>query len=255
MPNGIDVKRAGFQFSAFVGLSLLLSACGGGLSLPDPTPDPTPTEQTGLIKGQVTPFKAGDATSVSAGAENDKEQPIATTPVAADGKFDLGLPKSSVMTSQFSGKLVKPEDVFGCDATQTQSVSSAPNMLLLPIEDLKTNNFQSIIAEIDSTSKTFNYKAWWFSTVDGNFKFKGDCLLRGEIDTNLTFKKGWNVVDTYTDTQAGTTTYAVTSQPTAYIPWKFATSAATSLSLRGQSVQLSENYFTPWKNLPQYRNR
>ncbi len=258
MFNQTNLKRPAASFAAVIGLSLVLSACGGGEIVtpdPDPKPDPTPIEQVGLIKGQITPFKTGDATSVSAGAENDTDKAIATAPVDGTGKFDLGLPKSNIMTASFSDKLVKPQDVFGCAASETQTVAFPNGMLLRPIEDLKTNKFQSIIAEIDPNSATLNYKAWWFSTVAGEFKFKGNCLLRGNIDTTLNFKKGWNVVNTYTDTKAGTSTYAITTQPTTYIPWKFATAAAASLTLRGQSVQLTENYFTPWKNLPQYQNR
>lgn len=261
MFNQTQLKRPAASFAAVIGLSLLLSACGGGgdsgivTPEPDPKPDPAPTEQVGLIKGQITPFKMGDASRVSAGKENDTDTAIATAPVSTAGKFDLSLPKAAVMQASFSDKLIEPENVFGCDAADTQTVAFPDGMLLRPIENLRTDKFQSIIAEIDPDSETFNYKAWWFSTVAGEFKFKGDCLLRGEIDTTLNFKKGWNVVDTYTDTEAGTTTYAVTTQPTDRLPWKFATAAATSLSLRGQSVNLTENYFTPWKNLPEYQNR
>lgn len=258
MFNQTNLKRPAASFAAVLGLSLLLSACGGGGTVtpePDPKPDPKPAEQAGLIKGQIVPFKAGDVSSVSAGAENDKDAAIATAPVDMSGKFDLGLPKSDTMKSKFTGKLVNPADVFGCDASQTQTVAFPNDMLLLPIEDLKTDKFQSIIAEIDPNSQAFNYKAWWFSTVDGNFKFKGKCDFRGSIDTDLKLKKGWNAVDTFIDFKAGTARYAVSTQPTDYIPWKYATAAATSLNLRGQNVQLTENFFMPWKNLPQYRNR
>jgi hypothetical protein len=259
MFNQNKLKRPAASFAAVIGLSLLLSACGGGGTVtpePDPKPDPKPTEQVGLIKGQITPFKMGDVSSVSAGAENDKDSVIAQAPVDTSGKFDLQLPMVTVITSNFDNKLVVPKYVFGCDDSQIDKESSfTPGLRLLPINDLKTDKFQSIIAEIDPNSQTFNYKAWYFANMDGNLKFKGDCLLRGKIDTNLSFKRGWNVVNTFTDTNAGTTTYAITSQPADRIPWKFATAAANSLSLRGQSIQLTENYFTPWLNLPQYQNR
>lgn len=256
MFNQNKLKRPAASFAAAVGLSLALSACGGGGTVtPEPDPKP-PTEQMGLIKGQITPFQAGDASSVSAGAENDEDVAISTAPVDMSGKFDLGLPKSDMITASFKDKLVVPKYVFGCDDSQIDPSSSfTPNLLLLPINDLKTEKFQSLIAEIDSSSPTFNYRAWYFANIDGNLNFKGNCLLRGKIDTNLTFKKGWNVVETYTDTKDGKTTYKVVSQPTDRIPWKFATAAATSLNLRGQSVELTKNYFAPWKNLPQYQNR
>ncbi|GGO18190.1 hypothetical protein [Deinococcus humi] len=259
MFNQTNLKRPAASFAAVIGLSLVLSACGGGEIVtpdPDPKPDPTPTEQVGLIKGQITPFKAGDVLSVRAGVENDQDSAIARAPVDMKGAFDLQLPMVNVITTNFNGKLISPKYVFGCDDSQIDKESSfTTGLLLLPINDLKTDKFQSIIAEVDPNSPTFNYKAWYFANMDGSLKFKGDCILRGKIDTNLNFKRGWNVVNTYTDTSAGTTTYTITSQPEDRIPWTFATAAATSLSLRGQSVQLTKNYFTPWKNLPQYQNR
>ncbi|QFP77450.1 hypothetical protein [Deinococcus sp. AJ005] len=259
MFNQNKLKRPAASFAAAVGLSLALSACGGGGGItPEPDPDPKPpTEQMGLIKGQITPFKVGDASSVSAGAENDKDQAIATAPVDMDGKFDLGLPKSDVMTASFNNKLVKPSDVFGCTAKETESISAPDNMRLLPIASLKTNKFQSIITEADSKNPIYNYKAWWFSNTDGTFRFKGDCkelAFGSPIDTTLILKKGWNVVDTYLDF-GKSQKYAVTSQPTTYLPWKSATASASSLSLNVQSVITSKNFFTPWKNLPQYQNR
>jgi hypothetical protein len=259
MFNQNNLKRPAASFAAVIGLSLVLSACGGGEIVtpdPGPKPDPTPTEQAGLIKGQITPFKAGDSSRVSAGAENETDKAIATAPVDGSGKFDLGLPKAGVMTASFSDKLVKPENVFGCTKAETEVVNAPAGMLLLPVADLKTDKFQTLIAEADPGNPVYNYKAWWFSSVQGTFRFKGTCTqsLRSPIDTTLELKKGWNVVNTFIDF-GKSEKYTVTTQPTTYIPWKLAAAAASGLSLNAQSVVLSPNFFTPWKNLPEYQNR
>ncbi|GGM21743.1 hypothetical protein [Deinococcus aerophilus] len=246
MPNGIDIKRVGLHSSAFVGLGLLLSACGGGLSLPDPTPDPKPIPngEIKVIQGQIVPFEAGSITSV------DKRELEIPAPVGSMGKFDLNLPTSETMTGKNANLLFSVSNsdssVFGlCQNVQTDAPSS---LKVYPINFLRTNKDDQIINQLNgSKSSAVRFRAYWYANMDTTFKYKGDCLALGKIDTTITLKKGWSVLDTEIDPGV-MTTYAPISAPVSYSPW-----VKSTASIGAQALAL--NILEPWKNLPQYRNR
>ncbi|MDV6373392.1 hypothetical protein [Deinococcus arenicola] len=244
MFNQTNLKRPAASFAAVIGLSLVLSACGGGgggiTPTPDPKPDPTPTEQAGLIMGKVTP---GQATSLQ-----PDELPT-TALVSAQGQFDLNLPNFAQMTGTYASTLFNAKDVFGCSDDEIQTYTAPAGLKITPVNFLKNETSQRFIAPVNQAATTYNFKAWWFSNMDATVVFKANCLVASKIDTTLNLKRGWNVLNTDFDF-GKSTTYAVTSQPTTYIPWVKA-NAAASLSTQA----LAANVLEPWKNLPQYRNR
>lgn len=249
MFNQNKLKRPAASFAAAVGLSLALSACGGGGTVtpdPDPKPDlqPVPNGQIMKIQGQITPFSAGDASSV------DKRELGIPAPVGPAGKFDLNLPSTAVMTGANKNLLFSVKDsdasVFGlCNDITTD----APDDLrVYPINFLRTDRDDQIIRPLTANkASATRLKAWWFSNKDITFKYKGDCLGLGKIDTTITLKSGWSVLDTEIDPGVSTT-YAATTAPLSYVPWVKTTAAVGAQSL-------APNILEPWKNLPQYRNR
>lgn len=253
MFNQNKLKRPAAYFTAVVGLGLVLSACGdGGSTLPEPIPEPmpkpdpmpVPNGQIVVIKGQITPFMAGDASSV-----NKRELEI-PTPVDSIGKFDLNLPGSSVMTGAKANLLFSVSNpdtsVFGL--CQNITTDASDTLRVYPINFLRTNKDDQIIAQrTPSKASATRLTAWWFSNMDTTFAYKGDCIGLGKIDTTITLKKGWSVLDTEIDPGVKTT-YAATTAPLSYFPWVKTTASVSSLSL-------SMNILEPWKNLPEYRNR
>lgn len=247
MFNQTNLKRPAASFAAVIGLSLMLSACGGGETVPEPDPkppEPVPNGQIALIKGQITPFTAGEASSV-----NKRELEI-PAPVDAAGKFDLNLPNTAAMTSTKANLLFSVSDpdasVFGlCKNVVTDAPA---DLRVYPINFLRTDKDDMIIAQLAATkASATHFKSWWFANIDTTFKYKGDCLGLGQIDTTITLKKGWSVLDTEIDPGVKTT-YAATTAPVSYSPWVKTTAAVGAQSL-------SMNILEPWKNLPQYRNR
>ncbi|MFK7601070.1 hypothetical protein ACI3L1_02530 [Deinococcus sp. SM5_A1] len=249
MFNQNNLKRPAATFAAAVGLSLVLSACGGGggsTPEPDPTPapQPVPNGQITMIQGQITPFSAGVANSV------DKRELAIPAPVDSVGKFDLALPSTSVMTGANSNLLFSVNNpdasVFGLCKDIT---TDAPDDLrVYPINFLRTDKDDQIISPLMSNkASATRLRAWWFSNKDITFKYKGDCLGLGKIDTTITLKSGWSILDTEIDPGVSTT-YAATTAPLSYVPWVKTTAAVGAQSL-------APNILEPWKNLPTYRNR
>ncbi|THF86162.1 hypothetical protein E7T09_13130 [Deinococcus sp. KSM4-11] len=226
------------RLTLLTGLTALLAACGN--TTVTITPTPKPTEVAGLIMGKITPFTAGDANSVA------PDYLKISAPVSTTGQFDLGLPKASVMNTTYNSDLVAIKDVFG-SCTDPQ-ITAPADMEVFPINYLTTDKNQRIISEPTAGSTPFTYRGWWYSNKEATVKFKGtQCLLLGDTDTTLSFKLGWNLVLVSTD--GNTATYTMSTQPTTHVAWQpFNTTKMASLGL-------SPNVLTPWRVLPQYRNR
>ncbi|CAM3871578.1 hypothetical protein [Deinococcus frigens] len=245
MFNQTNLKRPAASFAAVIGLSLLLSACGGGGGAPepDPIPDPQPTEQLGLIKGQIAPKIT---TKVRA-----EEPPISTT-VDAEGKFDLPLPNAQAMATTYQDNLIKATDLFGpCEMVVTDAPAS---LEVRPINKLRLDNEAIIISPVNQNPDIYSYKSWVFSEQDASFTFKGNCFGLDDVTANVVLKRGWNVFDAQVNTKTKKTTYAPATTPkplaTDYTSW-IKSSGGTSTSAQS----LGANILEPWKNLPQYRNR
>lgn len=238
MPNFSSRMKAG---AALLSGVLLLAACGGTA----PQPEPQPDEQTGAILGQITPL--GQDTLVRT------EITAIQTSVDSSGKFGLNLPNAATMTSTYAQdlfELYNPQteaSVFGVCSDVNET---APDDLrVYPINELFTDTGRRLIQDRSQPSdnaNAFKYTAWWFSSQDVTFAFKGNCVGLGQIDTTLTFKRGWNAIAT--ENYGDRTVYTVVEQPQTILPW---TDSAASL----QSLSLSPNILAPWKNSPQYRNR
>ncbi|MBB6014820.1 hypothetical protein ACFP9V_03025 [Deinococcus radiopugnans] len=245
MFNQTNLKRPAASFTAVIGLSLLLSACGGGGTVtpePDPKPDPKPTEQVGLIKGQIVPKLS---------AKVRAEAPKISTEVSAEGKFDLKLPDADSMSTTYQTDLIKATELFGLcdDKTQTDAPAS---LRVLAINKLRLDDNAIIIAPVNQNPDIYSYKSWVFSEVDAAFSFKGNCVGLDEVTANVVLKRGWNVFDAQINTKTKKTTYELAATPkpeaTEYSAWV--------KSGGGTPAQtLGYNILEPWKNLPQYRNR
>ena len=121
-------------------------------------------------------------------------------------------------------------------------------MGVFPINFLTTDKGQRYISEPTAGSTPLTYRGWWYADTAGKVTFKGtDCLFLGDTNTTLTFKLGWNLVLVGTD--GNTATYTMSTQPTTHVAWQPFTDAGMT------SQGLNQNVLTPWRALPQYRNR
>ncbi|GHF46096.1 hypothetical protein HNQ07_002351 [Deinococcus metalli] len=249
--------------SLLTGLTVLLAACGSTAPQPltpkpTPQPDPTPSEVSGLIMGKITPFTAGDASSVHEGNGTPADQAnggslvdasgnLLVALVSDQGQFDLALPKVGTMTSAPDASLLfTVPAVFGsCENSQTTAPSG---LKVYPINFLTTDTGKNIVSEIDPSKADLNYRAWWFSNIDATVEYSGNCLGLGKINTSFELKRGWNLL--ITETNPGvSTTYTVSTQPTSHVNWQYSVSSVGSASIK------YPNLLSPWKNLPQYHNR
>ncbi|WP_412026787.1 hypothetical protein [Deinococcus yunweiensis] len=244
-------------------LTVLLAACGTTVTVtpePNPTPNPTPTpsEVAGLIKGKLTPFKAGDANSVYEGNGKPASDPqggslvdangnLLTALVSDQGVFDMALPNVATMTASPDASLLfNVPDVFGlCESSQT---TVPAGLKVYPINFLTTDTNKRIVSEIDPSKSNLNYRTWWFSNMAATVKYTGNCTGLGAINTTFALKRGWNLI--VQETNPGvSTTYKASTQPTTVVSWQYAASSLNATALQ------YPNLLTPWKNLPQYRNR
>ncbi|OLV17407.1 hypothetical protein [Deinococcus marmoris] len=243
MFNQNNLKRPAATFAAVVGLSLVLSACGGGGgTTPEPDPKP-PTEQMGLIKGQIIPNLT---------ARVRAEEPALSTGVSAEGKFDLPLPDAQAMKTTYQDSLIKATDLFGlCDKVTTDASAA---LRVRPINKLLTDNNATLISPVNTNPDIYSYKSWVFSEVDSSFTFTGNCVGLDDVTANVVLKRGWNVFDTQVNTKTRKTTYALATMPaplaTDYTSW-IKSSGGTSTSAQS----LGANILEPWKNLSEYQGR
>lgn len=241
------------RLTLLTGLTALLAACGTGTTkMPKPTP--APTEVAGLIPGQITPFTAGDASSVhegdgtTAGSLVDASGNLLTALVSDQGVFNMALPKAATMTASPDASLLfNFPDVFGVCNNPSSTPTPAPKVY--PINFLTTDTAKRIVSEIDPSKANLNYRTWWFSATTVTVHFKGTgCIGLGDIDTTFALKRGWNLI--IQDTNPGvSTTYTASTQPTTAVPWQYASTTMGAAALK------YPNLLTPWKNLPQYKNR
>ncbi|MDO4245463.1 MAG: hypothetical protein Q4C89_05535 [Deinococcus sp.] len=236
--------------TAFVGGALLLAACGGGgeapTPQPEPQPQPTPTEQAGTVLGTITPFAPGKASVV-------KPEELATpSTVDSSGKFGFTLPNAETMTTTYGGDLFPVHDaeqgvgVFGlCSNVKTDAPGS---LRLYPLNKLTTDTGLQLFANTNpqnTETLPLTFKVWWFANQDTTFTFSGECTLWNKVNTTLTLKRGWNVLDValYSDH----TTVAAGAQPGAAQAWTpFNAGGLGSLNLR-------PNLLEPWKVVPDFR--
>lgn len=245
MPNLNSRIKAG---SAFLGGVLLIAACGSTSPLPQPEPQPEPSEQVGAILGRVTPPEG--ARRVQTAIEG-----IGTS-VDTEGKFGLALPNAATMTSTYREELFPvyrpptPPNEFGDSVfglCQDVTEDAPDDLLVFPINELRTDTGRTLVQDRGQLSDSSDkITTWWFSSQDVTFSFKGNCIPLGQIDTTLTFKRGWNAVAT--EYFGDRTTYTVVEQPQTVQPWTDYGAAIGNLSLH-------PNILAPWKSLPQYRNR
>lgn len=212
--------------------ALLLTACGG-----TPDPQPQPTEQAGQISGQIVPWavdKAHEVLPVNAAIETPRADFKA--PVNAAGQFDLNLPGVSAMTSTYAGDLTTVKAGFaGC----TTLTTTAPDTLkIAQINELTTDTQRSLVA---SSNGGTTFKQWWFASENATFHITGrECLgTVGSFDTDLTLKRGWNVLDVNYNAASNTTSYAVVAAPQGRVDWLDQTQAAASL-------KVPAHFLRPW---------
>ncbi len=229
--------------TVLTGAALVLASCGGGAITPETTPPPgggstelppvtTPAEQSGRIPGQITPFTAGQASSVR------PEELSESAAVSGSGLFDLALPGATTMTTTYTDLLFNATDIFGsCENV----ITTAPDSLrLYPIASLKTDTGQALTANASGSTTAKN---WWFANQDASYTFQGDCLGLGTVNATFNFKLGWNVLDvTYS---GASTAYAQVAAPTSPVEWR----------VGGLGSQRLNNALEPWKNSAAYRAR
>lgn len=224
---------------AFVSSALLLASCGGG-----PAPEPQPTEQAGQVLGTLRPFTPGSASSIK------PEELNVSSGLDSAGKFGFTLPDAATMTTTYGGDLFPVYDaqqevgVFGVCSKDSVKTDAPADLRLYPLNKLVTNTGTQVFANLTPDSKEtlpVKFKAWWFSNQDATFSFSGDCILWGKVNTTLSLKRGWNVLDITVTGQSATLT--VGTQPDASQVWTpYTDSNLGNLSAADLSLLLE-----PWK--------
>lgn len=221
-------------------VTILLSACGGPST-------PEPTEQAGLISGQVQPMRATttSVTPVNAAVETPG-RPFTTT-VQANGNFDLNLPNSAKLNSSYATDLKTVKASYSyCDKSlvpdATFTTNAPDDMKMLQINELRSNDARQLVA---TTNDGTTFREWWYVDRDIQLTFTGtNCFFIGDINANLNLKKGWNVVE-QTMTPVGekvVTTFKLLTQPTTRTVY-------TDGSMTAQSNRsFNINMLRPWQN-------
>lgn len=236
------MKKSFWQVSVLVSAALVMSSCGpkGGKGT-NPQPQPSTVTE---IRGDIEPLPAG--TTLVKDNENAGQGLGISAAVQSDGNFALKLPNISDMEGKYQPLLFDVPAVFGCDSASVIKNTASADVKLYPINYLATNNGQILKSTIDGSTTTDNYRGYWYSNKDIKLEFKGKCSL-ADVDTVLDLKKGWNVVDN--SIKLGkSATYAVNKSPATKFIWK-----VDNAAMNGQGLGM--NILTPWRNLPQYRNR
>lgn len=227
--------------------ALLLSACGG-----DPQPEPQPTEQVGVILGQVEPVR--DSTKTVAPVNGAVQTPGATftATVQPNGTFDLNLPNSTTINGSYASDLKTVKNSYSyCDKSldpnATFTTNAPDDMKMLQINELRSNDGRQLIAASQGGT---TFRQWWYVDRDIQLTFTGtNCLFIGDASANLALKKGWNIVD-QTLTPVGdkvVTTYTLATQPTERTI--FSDSAMATQSFKGFNI----NMLRPWQNPADFR--
>lgn len=178
---------------------------------------------------------------------SDLNNPASVNP---QGQFNLNFPNAAAMNSTYAATQIPARDMFGCSAAEIQTFSAPGGMQITPENYLVSNKNERYITPVNATKTNYNFRGWWYSTVSGTLRFKGNCIITGPVDTTLNLERGWNVINVQTLGSNAGTTYAVSAQPTTRTNWTQA-AAAAALSVQGVSPEI----LTPWKALPQYQNR
>jgi hypothetical protein len=210
--------------ASLLGLTALLSACGGGEVITDPPAQPT------AIFGTLTPFTAGSADTI-------REQDTGiTAPIAVSGNFDLTLLN---VGAQYPNLLSTKDNTFaGCDPGAV--ITGPDNFKSFQITRLFSDKGGVQVAENVQGSITV-YKTWWFATVPGTLNINAKCLFLGTINQSLTFTQGWNVIDISVNGTSTTLTRAADQNPGRLV-WKDKKSAQ---SLDAQAIK--PYTFNPWR--------
>ena len=221
-----------------LGTSLFLSACGGGSVTVTPDPTPTPTQPTAIL-GTLSPFTAGSADKM------EQQLTGITAPLASNGNFNLGLPKTATMTSTYSNLLNTTDNTFGlCDAGyQITAPDGFKSIAFTTLDSLKGTTFVAENLSPLPGSTGVSYKAWWFANLAGDVNVNANCIGFGKLNQSLTFVQGWNVMD-ITVTGSSTTISRAADQVPGRLTWKNK-NAVQSLS----SQALNPYLFNPWAAL------
>lgn len=213
--------------ASLLGLTALLSACGGGevtVIVEPQVPGPK------AILGTLTPFTAGTADQMQ------EQLTDVRAPIAATGEFDLGLPN---IGARYANLLNGKDNTFGfCDPGA--SITGPDNFKSFQISSLFSLKSGTVVAENVQGNIT-TYKTWWFATTDATLNVNAKCLGFGVIKQSLAFTQGWNVIDIAVNGTSTTLTRAADQMP-GRLPWKDKKSAQ---SLGAQSVQ--PYTFNPWR--------
>lgn len=230
-------------------LTLGLSACGGDPA-PNPTPNPEPNPnppnpgQSGKILGQLKPWTTGDANKIMpVNAAVATPQDDFKADVTQDGKFDFSLPTAdNIKVNYATDPRAFKELFFNCKDFQ-----------LSGDQDLKVITLNTLITD---SGKEYHQKSnnvflyWWYANKDAKVKFSGkECFVYGDVQNELTFKKGWNVIQRVEDNKLSKTNFKNIAQPTTRLDW----SLASSNNLRAMS--LPANFHYPWLSAEELQNR
>jgi hypothetical protein len=213
-----------------LGLTGLLSACGGG----EVIVEPTPTQPTAIF-GTLTPFTVGTADQMQ------EQLTDVRAPISATGNFDFGLPN---VAAQFPNLLNNKDATFvSCDAP----ITGPDGFKSFPISILFSLKGGAFVAENISGS-VVSYKVWWFANTAGTLTVNANCSVFGKVNQSLTFTQGWNVVDVSYNGTATTFTRSTDQNPGRLI-WKDkkAAQSLASQALGGKALDLY--FFNPWAAL------
>lgn len=230
--------------AAFLSGALLLASCGGG-EAPQPEPKPEPTEQVGNVLGTIRPFEPSQARTI--GPEEIK----VSSSIDSTGKFGFVLPNVEAMTTTYGRDLFPVYDaqqqvgVFGLCSDVTTDAPAG--LRLYPLNKLVTDTGLQLFANTNpaNTELPLSLKVWWFANQDATVNFSGNCVLWGKINTQIAFKRGWNVLDVTLTGESATVKPG--SQPDVNLVWTpFNSGAVGGLSLK-------VNLLEPWKAAPHFR--
>lgn len=237
--------------------SLLLAGCGGD---PAPTPQPGPVQpgpaqpeqpQLGSVLGTIRPLNP-------AYTQVKTEELAGSSGVDNAGKFGFALPTPEQMQTTYRADLFPVYDaeqelgVFGLCGRDVTKTNAPGDLRLYPLNKLVTNTGAQLFANRDASGSTalpLKIKVWWYASKAATFNFKGECILWGKVDTTLSLRAGWNVLDV--DLYGDRATLNVATQPDASLTWTPYSGDLSGLSadrvqIGGQSVSLAL-LLEPWK--------